>query len=146
MLVNETLGDILKPKNRQEVQKVLDDIYLDHKIEVISEYYGDMYGFIEEFLNFGDNEITFKLLLNNKSEEDLRQIALELVSDNNDPEGIILDNGSNIDIKKFLWAYYDKEKTNFESILDEMLLNRADLLSSLNIPYDDQDEYGDYRL
>jgi len=119
--INESIGDILKPKSEADIRKYLDEYDVDDKIQAVKEKFYDPEALLLALGEAGaDPEILIEGFLKIASEEDLRMIIRDLISTSggNDVEYIISYVDTDEKINAILKEYFKEE--NAEEVGDVM--------------------------
>jgi len=138
MLVNESLGDILKPKSREEVDKELSKWNKDQKIEGILDTYYDYEDLARDLDAAGaDNETFIKTLLKHARNQEKMDLLVDLLSSQEDVVDWLL---SYIEPDKMILS--DILNQEEEEVLNTLLKNHNKILRNLDHPMDDEEEEG----
>ena len=148
--VNESLGDILKPKPREEVTRELDKLSLDQKIEAIDSYYYNKGELLNDLDEIGaDTRKIVESILKQASREELIDIIGDLL-DVSTESHIIEFILSIIDDKKYDSIFKDyvtaESKAELNDIVNDLLMRHTDIVADTDL-FDedeewDEDEYG----
>lgn len=138
--INESLGDILKPKSREEVIKELNKLSLGQKLEAIDSYYYDKGELLNDLNMAGtDERKIIEISLINASNKELIEIINELIDYESEPIELLM---GCIDDKKheniFQRYITNENKTELNDIVNSLLMKHTDIIREIDI---DTDEY-----
>ena len=144
--LEESLGDVLVPKSKEDIIKELDKLSVKQKIEAVDSYYWDKGQLLLDLERAGaDQWKIMKSFLSNASKEELIDVIMDI-----SPENLIDIFTYYVDDKKhdnIFKKYINSEKeSELNDALNDLLIQHTSIIRELEIP-DEHDEdwyYPDY--
>lgn len=137
-LVNETIGDILKPKTQEEVDQELNKWTDLEKLDAVNDFYEHKR---DDFLRDveyvgGDVNSTIEFLIQNASKDNLLDIIRDLLGSEESPLEFLL---SYIEDGKLLGEastkYIDDANSKeLEEVLNSLIKNQAEIIRHIEEP------------
>jgi len=122
-LLKESIGDILKPKTKEDIQKYLDQYDPEEKMRAIKDKFRSSEDVVRYMIDAGaDQDIFLETLLEKLNEEQLRMIIRDLMPYQEDVLEYFLDYTNDEQFEAALKEYFETENPEeVKDVLDILL-------------------------
>jgi len=148
--VNESLGDILKPKERDEITRELNKWAPVQKLDAIKDFFYNKEGLIRALGESGiDDDIIKDAFLSQSSRDELEEMVSELLDYNTDSTtefllefflGYIDENKLEKVAQLIMYDQYGYIRKELKEVLDDIIIKHIDIIREIE-PTTDEDTW-----